>query len=131
MTTLSTEPNKLAYLFVALLVTFFAIALLVDPAADPPLGVSDLEGQVLIGAKSLVPGHNVPLDDWNPALVSPTQVALTTWAYRVFGVSLEVARSLTAGVSLLVVVLFFLLVRRMNPTVAILATALLVLNPIF
>lgn len=109
----------------------FTLMLSVDPAADPPLGPSALEGQLLLHARAAV-DSSVPTGVWNPGLISPTQMQATEWAFRLFDVSLASARMVTTVAAILAVSLFFGLVRRMaGPRVALLAAVLLTMNPIF
>ncbi len=109
-----------------------AVALFSDMGADPPLGPSTFEGQLLLGARARIEGQDIPPSPWEPELLSPLQVGLYAWVFRTFGVSLESARGANAVVALGVVALFFFLLRRsMGSLPALLAVLFLAVNPIF
>lgn len=109
-----------------------AVALFSDMGADPPLGPSTYEGQLLAGARALIPGQDIPPSPWAPEMLSPLQVRLDAWAFRSIGTSLETARGVSALMALGVVALFFLLLRRsMGPLAALLAATFLSVNPVF
>ena len=123
-------PRRWNMLFWLLLAIYSAL-LLWDPAADPPLGPSDLEGQMLQGAV-VFSGKANPLGEWNPSLVAPVQSLVTGSAFRAFGRELGVARTVAAVAALLAVVLFYGLVRRSRGSAtALLAALLLMTNPVF
>ncbi len=119
---------------IALIVLLFLVggALLADLPADPPLGPTDLEGQLLLAARAATPGQRVPLGDWNPAILIPVQTQVDRLAFSIGGVGFGPARAAGALTALLVLALFFLLIRRSgHPFTAFLATAFLAVNPIF
>ncbi len=115
----------------AVLLALLGWALLADPGADPPFGASALEGQLLLGARAMLPGQDIPLGDWAPEVLIPIQLRTDALAFRLFGVSLITARVVNAGAALLAVLLFFSLVRLSSgPGVALLAALFLTVNPI-
>ncbi len=115
-----------------LLLAGLAVALFSDMAADPPLGPSTYEGQLLLGARARIPGQDIPPSPWEPELLSPLQARLDAWAFQTFGVTVESARGMSALLALGVVALFFLLLRRsMGPLAAFLAALFLSVNPVF
>jgi hypothetical protein len=110
----------------------FAVLLGVDVGADPPLGPSELEGQLLIGATADAEGRTVPLHPWNPNLISPSQLALTRWLFDLGGASLDRARLLVALAALVLVWLYHGLVRQATgPSTALAASVLLMANGVF
>ncbi len=116
----------------ALLLALLGWSLLVDPGADPPSGASALEGQLLIGARAMLPGQDIPLGDWAPEVLIPIQLRTDALAFRLFGVSLIAARVVNAVAALLAVLLFFFLVRMSSgPGIALLAALFLAVNPMF
>lgn len=105
-------------------------ALISDPESDPPLGATDLEGQVLLGARSGLDGS--PLGDWRPDLLVPFKTRLDALAFHEFGLSLTTARRVNAGIAILVVALFYLLLAtRGRPGTAFLGAVFLATNPVF
>jgi 4-amino-4-deoxy-L-arabinose transferase-like glycosyltransferase len=115
-----------------ILLAGLAVALFSDLGADPPLGPSTYEGQLLLGARARIPGQDIPPSPWVPELLSPLQVRLDAWAFRVFGISVEIARAVSALMALGVVTLLFLLLRgSMGSLAAFLAATLLSANPVF
>lgn len=108
------------------------LALSSDPLADPPLGASDLEGQLLLGARARVPGQPVPLGEWAPEVLLPFQTRIHAAAFRLFGVRLTSARRVSVAAALLAILLLYLLVLRSSePRVAFLAALFLAVNPVF
>jgi len=115
-----------------LLLAALGSLLLADPGADPPLGVNALEGQLLLGARAMVPGTDIPLGIWSPEVLIPIQVRVDALAFRWFGTGLVTARAVSAVAALLTVLLFFFLVRRCSgPGTALLAALFLAVNPVF
>jgi len=113
-----------------LLLLGFAVVVLSDPTADPPLGTSGLEGELLLGARAVVPGETVMLGEWNPWFLAPSQLAVTGAAFRLEGVSLALARRVNAVFVLVLVAVFHEVVRRsLGPRRALLASVFLMVNP--
>ena len=107
-------------------------ALTADLSADPPLGASDLEGQLLLGARARVPGEIVYLGEWSPDVLIPLQTEIQAVAFRWFGVNLGTARKVTVAAALLAILLLYLLVARSSgPRVAFLTALFLAANPVF
>ena len=121
----------LVNVLLALLLAGFAGLVVVDPTDDGPLRMSDLGGQLLLGARVLA-GERLPLDEWNPGLVYAGQTHLAGAAFRLFGTGPETARILTALAAVLAAFLFHDLVRRSaGRGTALLALLLLITNPVF
>jgi hypothetical protein len=116
----------------ALILAVLGSVLLADPGADAPLGASALEGQLLLGARAMVPGQDIPLGLWAPEVLIPVQVRIDALAFRRFGVSLITARLVNVAAALLTVLLFFFVVRRSTGSgTALLAALFLAVNPVF
>ncbi len=125
------SPKWWVFLLLAILVALGAV-LFQDPVADPPSGPQALEGQLLLGARARVPGQDIPLGEWRPALLVPVHVRVNALAFRTFGVRIAAARGVTAAAALLGVLVFFSLARRAaGPGTALLAALFLAVNPIF
>ena len=104
--------------------------LLADPLADPPLGATDLEGQILMGARSQL--EPAPLGDWRPDLLVPLKTRIDAWAFEAGGASLVTARRVSAVLAVLVVALCYApLAGGGRPGTAFLASGLLATNPGF
>lgn len=103
-----------------------------DPPAPLTGGPSPNEGLFVQNARNLVLAGDAHLDEWNNRLLHPVGTLLTEAAFRWFGVSLAVARSVSVLLSLLSLLLFFDLLRRGSGSpAAVLGTLFLATNPLF
>ena len=110
----------------------WALFLAADMGADPPLGASDLEGQLLLGARDRMPGQDLPLGEWAPAVLLPLQTRIQALAFRTFGRELATARAVTGvGALLALAVLYLLILRASGPLTAFLTVLILAVNPVF
>ena len=110
----------------------WGLFLAADMEADAPLGASDLEGQLLLGARAQLAGQDIPTGEWAPGVLLPLQTRIHAWAFDRFGCSLLTARRVVLAGGLLALVLLFLLVRRASgPLTALLTVLVLAVNPVF
>ncbi len=104
--------------------------LLADPGADPPLGASNLEGQLLPPLP--VDSAGGAMGAWDPGLLVPIKTSLDRLVFAVAGRSLSsVRRAHAVGALLVVVLLYGLLFRSGGKPAALLAALFLLVNPAF
>ncbi|TPW18063.1 MAG: hypothetical protein FD129_128 [bacterium] len=127
-------PERLRSWFLVLPIVLLAAALRwAQPTLDPPAsitgGPTPNEGLYLLNARHQAVAGVWRMDEWDASVLHPLGSRLHAIAFEQFGTSLTGARTLTALLAMVGIVLFHLLMRRAGSAgTALLATLFLSVN---